>query len=422
MTRILALLIIVVPVTVSAQLLPITPSLPSLPKVGGVVQGVADEARALPQAVTQLAQDRLSRLDTLIRSNPATIARDDHGDPARAGEVIVDDPDDALIAGARAAGFTLIEHGTIEGLNISYGRFQAPPGKSLPAAIRALRKLAGKRAVSADQLHFQSGNTESGNTGNVAAPAATGALQPVNRPIAGRIGMVDGGVGPGIAGTITRAGFARGAGMASSHGSAIASLILGAPGIRASAAGARLWTADVYGNDPAGGSALAIAQALGWLSSARVPVTVISLVGPPNPLLARVAQAVQIRGMIIVAAVGNDGAAAPPAYPASYPGVIAVTGVDGRNRVLIETGQALHLDYAAPGADMLASNAQGHPVAVRGTSFAAPFVAARIAAYYNEPDRADMTTTLRRIDGEARRMGPRYGRGLVCADCRTPAK
>ncbi|WP_373289620.1 hypothetical protein [Sphingopyxis bauzanensis] len=34
--------------------------------------------------------------------------------------------------------------------------------------------------------------------------------------------------------------------------------------------------------------------------------------------------------MLIVAAVGNDGPAAPPAYPACYRGVLAVTGVDAR--------------------------------------------------------------------------------------------
>ncbi len=43
---------------------------------------------------------------------------------------------------------------------------------------------------------------------------------------------------------------------------------------------------------------------------------------------------------MIVAAVGNDGPSARPAYPASYPGVLAVTGVDGRNRALIEAGRA----------------------------------------------------------------------------------
>ena len=119
-----------------------------------------------------------------------------------------------------------------------------------------------------------------------------------------------------------------------------------------------------------------------------------------------------------LAAVGNGGPAAPPAYPASYPGVLAVTGVDGRNRALIEAGRALHLDYAAPGADMTAINAAGKRVKVRGTSYAAPLVAARAAAAMAA--RADIVRTL---DAEARDLGARgpdssFGRGLVCGACR----
>src|SRR6185295_17270695 len=86
--------------------------------------------------------------------------------------------------------------------------------------------------------------------------------------------------------------------------------------------------------------------------------------------------AVQARGIKVVAAVGNDGPAAPLQYPASYPGVISVTGVDAQGRALPEAG---HLDFAAPGADMIAAfPGQGYTV-VRGTSFAAPLAAARLA-------------------------------------------
>ena len=84
----------------------------------------------------------------------------------------------------------------------------------------------------------------------------------------------------------------------------------------------------------------------------------ISLVGPRNPVLERGIAAAQGKGVVVVAAVGNDGPAAPPAYPASYKGVVAVTAVDKRDRALIEAGRALHLEYAAPGADFRASNAQ----------------------------------------------------------------
>src|SRR3546814_8356867 len=88
------------------------------------------------------------------------------------------------------------------------------------------------------------------------------------------------------------------------------------------------WSSDVCSSDLAS----AIARALGWLVQNGVAVTTISLVGPDNKLLAIAVTRAQQRGMLIVAAVGNDGPAAPPAYPASYRGVFEVTGVDTKGR------------------------------------------------------------------------------------------
>lgn len=420
----LTMLLLLAPATGSAQLLQSLPPVPAigdpLGDVSRVLPETLDRMQRVPRAVRRLAEDRLGRLDALVRANPGRIERDDRGDPARAGEVIVDDPDDELIAAVGANDFRLIERGTIGDLGIGYARFAVPAHRSLADAVRAMRRIAGKRDVSADQLHFQSGA--------VSAPVLNKHPAPTSAQSDGRfaIGMIDGGVSlaAGLAGSVSRRGFASGAPIASNHGTAVASLLLGNIRIRGAAIGKALAAADVYGSDPAGGSAVAIAKALAWLSAEHVPVTVISLVGPSNPLLARVMKAVQARGMIVVAAVGNDGTAAPPAYPASYPGVIAVTAVDRRDRALIEAGHARHLDYAAPGADMLAANARGEAVAVRGTSFAAPFVAARIASHYSSADQKDVRSALEAVDHEARDLGPRgadarYGRGLLCGVCRT---
>jgi subtilisin family serine protease len=146
-------------------------------------------------------------------------------------------------------------------------------------------------------------------------------------------------------------------------------------------------------------------------------VVSISLVGPSNPLVARAIAAAQRRGVYVIAAVGNDGPAAPPSYPASYPGVIAVTAVDGRNRALIEAGRAAHLDYAAPGADIRGRDKDGKTVRLRGTSYAVPLVAARAAAAV---ERGPSWETV--LDREAVDLGPKgpdaqFGRGLLCRDC-----
>jgi len=131
-------------------------------------------------------------------------------------------------------------------------------------------------------------------------------------------------------------------------------------------------------------------------------------VGPRNELVRRAVAGLRTRGIEIVAAVGNDGPAAPPQYPASYPGVIAITGVDARGVVLFEAGNAAGLDFAAPGADMAAARPGNGYARVRGTSFAAPLAAGRLAQLRSP----------KQLAAEARPGKGRVGQGIVCAACR----
>ena len=387
----------------------LAPGLPGLPlPAGPVLDRVGQDVQAVTGGVAQRLEDvRRTAAEKLVRDYPDRIALDPDGFPARAGELVVDDPDDALIAKAVARGYAVIAREDV--LGVGYARLSVPRGRSLGQAIREIRKLGGKD-VSADQLH-----APSGAVGGAAAPAAAGGGT--------MVGVIDG----GAAGAALSSGFATGAPRSNDHGTAVASLIAGAGTVRGALPGARIASADVYGSDPAGGNATAIARAIGWMVQNRVGVVTISLVGPANPLLGKVIAAAQARGTVIVAAVGNNGPAAPPAYPASYPGVIAVTGIDSKGRALIEAGRASHLDYAAPGADMLAMGANGRTMRVRGTSFAAPFVAATIARFYPAPDPAALKAAIGKVDAQARDAGSRgadklYGRGVLCEACRTPAQ
>lgn len=393
----------------SAQLLP---QLPSVPPVGGLVDRVTGTLDRTLDDARSLARQQVERTRELVRRHPDRIAIDPEGNAVRAGELVMLDPDRAAIGAAAARGFRLIERVELDGLGIGYARFETPREMGIGRALRELRKAAGGREVSADPLYFASGSSSV-----PAAPSATMAREGA----AQRIGIIDGGLRAGTPGLAAQQGFATGAPVANDHAAAIASLLTGGGGVRASAPGAQLHVADIYGGDPAGGNASALGQALAWMVRQKVPVVVVSLTGPPNPLLARVIGAARRLGTVVVAAVGNDGPAAPPAYPASYPQVIAVTAVDARGRPLIEAGRALKLDYAAPGADLLAADALGRARRARGTSYAAPFVAARLSANL---DGSGIDTALRKLEGEARDLGKRgtdrqFGRGLVCGECAT---
>lgn len=412
LTRIMTGALLLFALPGSAQLLP---QLPSLPPVGGVMDHARDTVDGLERTVgdaRSLARAQIERARALVRRHPDRIALDPDGNAVRARELVMLDADRAAIDEAAARGFGLIEQVELDGLGISYARFETPRGMGIGKALHVLRKIAGKRQVSADPLYFASGS---------AAKPATSAAVPLRPRAGGRIGIIDGGVRAGTADLAAQQGFATGAPRANDHAAAIASLLIGGNGVRASAPGTRLYVADIYGSDPAGGNAAAIGQAVAWMVRQKVPVVVVSLTGPPNPLLARVISAARRLNTVVVAAVGNDGPAAPPAYPASYPLAIAVTGVDARQRRLVEAGRALKVDYAAPGADLLAADASGRARRVRGTSYAAPFVAARLSAHFG---RGGIDAAIRKLDGEARDLGRRgadkqFGRGLICGDCAT---
>jgi hypothetical protein len=241
------------------------------------------------------------------------------------------------------------------------------------------------------------------------------AASPIARGNLTRIAMIDGGVASHpslLRANIIQQGFA-GDPQPTGHGTAVGSLLVGEQGpFHGAARGAQLFVGDVYGGNPASGSATSILRALSWAASKNPSVINISLVGPDNGALARAIAALQARGIRVVAAVGNDGPAAPLQYPASYPGVISVTGVDAQGRALPEAGRAGHLDFAAPGADMIAAFPGKGYTTVRGTSFAAPLAAARLA----------LAGSYQRLTMEARPGRGKVGRGIVCGECRVDPK
>lgn len=430
----------------SAQLLP---SLPGGGQLGGVLGPANDVVRGvgqavggaplgdIPQQVTkqdvqQAIDPSLSRLATerwiqsappatlldlrrlrlaeLIKESRGRLEMDGAGNPAIRGRLIAIDPTPAMVAAATHAGFAIAADEQDPMLGIRSVTLTIPRGMRTKAAMQLLAQRAPGLVVEHDHIFEPAGAPLAASMVTLAAAAATTA-----RPSGPVIGMIDGGVGrsPALASaSIEQKGFA-GPAQATGHGTAVASLIVGSDRNFAGAArGATLFVGDVYGGNPGAGSATGIVKAMSWIAAKRPQVINISLVGPRNKLVERAVQILQARGIKLVAAVGNDGPAAPPLYPASHPGVIAVTGVDGSNRALSEAGRSAHLDYAGPGADMAAALPGKGYARVRGTSFAAPFVAARLA----------LTGSIARLDSETATGRGRVGRGVICASCRVVPK
>ncbi|MGQ0835851.1 MAG: S8 family serine peptidase [Gammaproteobacteria bacterium] len=393
--------------------LPGVPSLPLPVDLDDTLSKVPGRLDA--QRLLDLRQVRLS---TLVRRHRDVLEADPNGAPILRSEALAFAPSAAALERARAAGFTIRRERTLEGLDATLVVLQAPDRMSTRRALKRLRALDPEGAYdfnhvyeTTGELTLANGAEEEQAIGVAPAPSVTGP-----------VGLIDGGVDashPVFTNTRIQQRGCAGSPVASAHGTAVASLIAGrAERFSGAAPGAELHVVDVYCGTPTGGAADSIVDAFAAMARERVPVINVSLVGPPNRMLETVVRLVIARGHLVVAAVGNDGAAAPPLYPAAYPGVVAVTGVDARRRPLVEAGRGRHVDFAAPGADMSAATSASAYARVRGTSFAAPIVAGLLAAQIASPDRVAAEQALARLIKEAVDLGARgrdatFGDGLV---------
>jgi len=399
------------------------PGLPTLGLPGGGDKAGAQLTGELsPDLDLRRLQDvRRLRVSDLIRAHRSVIESDPNGAAIVRNEVVAFAPSDALLERASVAGFSIARERVLDGLEARIVVLRVPPGMSTRRALNRLRSLDPAGAYDFNHLY-----TDSGGLSSRSVPARVAELEPSSGG-RGRLGLIDGGVDtshPVFLGIVMHQHGCSGAAVPNAHGTAVASLMAGrSERFHGAAPGAELYAVDVYCGLDTGGAVDAVADAFAWLVKERVPVINVSLVGPPNLMLENIVRLVIAHGHIVVAAVGNDGPAAPPLYPASYPDVVGVTGVDSRRRVLVEAGRGRQVKFAAPGADMAAAGMGETYVAVRGTSFAAPIVAGLLSGAMPEPDRESATRAFAGLVSQAIDLGapgpdPVYGHGLVGADIR----
>ena len=414
----------------SAQLggvrLPQLPSvgLPSVPGAAAALEG-GNELPGSELDPRRLEALRADRVRELLRRHGDVLEADPHGVPFVRGEVLALAPSPDALAAAAAAGFTVLREETFAAIDLHVVVLKA----------RARTALLLQQLQSADPAgtyDFNHVYTDSGVLHAAAAADAAAGTHSADSAGSGagagvRLGLIDSGVAAAhevFAGiTIEGHGCAGAQAPPGLHATAVASLMVGrAAALHGAAPGAALYAADVFCGQPTGGSVDAVAEAFTWLLAQHVAVVNVSLVGPPNKLLERVVHEVVAHGCLVVAAVGNDGPAAPPLYPAAWPGVIGVTAVDARGRVLVEAGRGPQVKFAAPGADMAAARVGGGYVPVRGTSFAAPIVAGLLALTLPQAGApTEAVSALARVaqhPGSSSAPDPVYGYGVVGSELR----
>ena len=287
---------------------------------------------------------------------------------------------DVLAARATGRGYKVERRAALAGLDLVMLTFRLPPGSHAPATIRELEAIAP--GVTVGLNHAYRPGPGAGGAGGRTYAGVLLAWPDAGCPAYLPVGVLDTGIGLGAdslpeARIVTRS-FADGAPVADVHGAAVAEILAGPGRLR----GVPIFYAAVVGTvpdaDPAAGVD-AITRALDWLHGSGVRLVNVSLAGPYNEILDRGLAVAADRGMVIVAAVGNDGPGAPPRYPAAFDFVIAVTAVDADLAAYARAPRGSNVDFAAPGVDVFVPLA-GSGQYMTGTSIAAPFVTALIAS------------------------------------------
>ena len=213
-----------------------------------------------------------------------------------------------------------------------------------------------------------------------------------------------------------------GGGKAEAHGTAIAGIAAARSELAGVAPAADVISVRAFTSD-AGASAksftFAILKGLDWAVMSGARVVNMSFAGPQDPILAKAVAAAEERGLILVAAAGNGGPKAKPAYPAAYSQVLAVTATDDRDGVYKDANRGRYIAIAAPGVDIIAAAPGGAYDVSSGTSLAAAHVSG-IAALMLERNpaltsadvRAALTASAQKLKGKA---GQDAGAGVADA-------
>lgn len=328
---------------------------------------------------------------------------------------------DRLVADASALGYVLTRRTDLNGLDDTLLSFRIPEGTTIPDAIVEVEELQPGATAGANHAYRLQATGPDKMTMEFADQMIG---WPANScGTRGTVGLIDAGVAPNhpaiASGQVVQRNFSLNGKMpATDHGTLMADIMMANQRLDRT----KLFSANVIDPEDGDGSiagAEAIVRAVDWMVQNDVPVVNISLTGPQNKILRRGLETATKNGLIVIAAAGNQGPAAPPLYPAAYPFTIAVTAVDSKMQVYRRALQGTQIDIAAPGVDVLVQS-QNRLRIVSGTSAAAVFVTSAVATSPSLRNSANADALRAKLGARALDLGPKgrdtvFGYGLVRA-------
>jgi len=368
--------------------------------------------------------------DENSNTNATTAGGDRSGRDYVADEVVVANLGKAARRDIGNLGFVVLDERPLQSLGLTITRLRVPRQMTAPAARTVLANLYPGILVDLNDVYRPQGQVSLPSPDYPAKLIGWG--QPPDACGQGlRIGLLDTAVdgnSPGLRGAhIVQRSFlpANAATASTDHGTAIAAILVGQRFAHGGGLlpGAELAAAGIFGADPDNGApmadVLALLRGLDWLMGLRALAINMSFTGDANDVLALALKRAVAGHAILVAAAGNGGPTAPPAFPADAPGVIGVTAVDGDSQPYAHANRGDYIAFAAPGVRIWTPGPDGPGSYHTGTSFATPFVTAAVAARVPAGG-ADVGRVVDSLAATAIDLGPPgndpiFGRGLIQA-------
>jgi hypothetical protein len=332
---------------------------------------------------------------------------------------------------AQAYGLELLSSRPIALIGARAELFRVRAGRSEAAALAALQRDPRVRAAQFNWLYFHSGDGQ-----REASPIPQYGPRKVHLPEAHRmalgrnvpIAVIDSAIDtahPDLKGVAIRSFDAVGGPDAAPdfHGTAVAGIIASRGVVEGVAPEAQILAVRAFRTRPGAPpdtTAEILLGAIDWAASNGAKVLNLSFVGPRSGHLKEMLDAVRRKGIVVIAAAGNAGPKAPPAFPAAFPGVIAVTAVDAADRRYPQANRGRYIAISAPGVDVLAPVEGGKHELLSGTSFATAYISGVAALLLERDPGLDAGSVGRLMAAGADDLGPAghdddFGAGRVNA-------
>jgi hypothetical protein len=337
-------------------------------------------------------------------------------------------PEAVDVAVGQTHGLQLLERSPIALLGVRLVRYRVLNNRSLAAAVAGLQ---GDPRVLGPQLnyyyrHLQGDADPTNGLQYALIKLDVARAQTVARGGGTLIAVIDAGVDqshPDLQSSVVEAFSAVSGASNDPHGTEISGIISAHGIVRGVAPEARLLDVRVFAGERGRQSTATtfnLVRGIDWALSKRARVLNMSFAGPNDALLEESIKKAAAKGAITVAAAGNGGPQAAPAYPAAYPGVIAVTAIDVEDRLYQLANRGSYISVAAPGVDVLTPSSNHAHQMVSGTSYAAAHVSAVVALMIERYPTIDVDAARLALTAAAVDLGPpgpddQFGAGRVNA-------